>query len=135
MGPIKLSKQSTHHLMRYVRSPWHCWDCWDGCACKRSMKVVLAGPTGLGGGYMVGCCCCSCSILGLAVFACGDSAGVNSIAKATVLCWNCRQLVLGILRVKLFSHVKKLSRSRSRMPDDVRTRWFADSFITVMSSP
>ena len=98
------------------------------------MKVVLAGPTGLGGGYMIGCRCCSCSILGLAVFACGDSAGVNFIAKATVLCWNCRQLVLGILRVKSFSHMKKLSRSRSHMPDD-RIRWLADSFITAMSSP
>ena len=99
------------------------------------MKVVPAGPTGLGGGYMVCCCCCSGSILGLAVFACGDSAGVNSIAKATVLCWNCHQLVLGILRVKSFSHVKKLSRSRSRLADDDRTRWLADSFIIVTSSP
>ena len=99
------------------------------------MKVVPAGPTGLGGGYMGCSCCCSCSIRGLAVFTCGESAGVNSIAKATVLCWNCRQLVLGILRVKSLSHVKKLSRSRSCVPDDACTKWLADSFITVMSLP
>ena len=89
------------------------------------MKVVPAVPTGLGGGYM-GCCWCSweeeLSILDLAVFACGESACVNSIAKETVLCWNCRQLLLGILVVKSLSHVKKLSRSRSCMPDDDRTR-------------
>ena len=96
------------------------WYCCDGCACDRSTKVVPAGPIGLGGGYMECCCCCCCSgsILDLAVFGCGDSAGVNSIAKATVLIWNCRQLLRGILRVKSFSHVKKLFRSGSRLSDD-----------------
>ena len=113
------------------------WYCYDGCACDRSTKVVPAGPIGLGGGYMEwGCCwCCSSSILDLAVFSCGDSAGVNSIAKATVLIWTVRQLFRGILRVKSFSHVKKLSRSGSRVSDEPRTRWLADSFITVTSSP
>ena len=85
-----LAKLPTRKVLIWVRQQWESnvltiwlgmfgppWYCCDGCACDRSTKVVPAGPIGLGGGYMEwGCCwCCSSSILDLAVFGCGDSAG------------------------------------------------------------
>ena len=95
---------------------------------------------GLGGGS-IGCWVCEveapCSILGLAVFGWVDTAGVNSTAKDTVLCWNSHQFRLGILLVKSWSHAKNFSLSLSWMFADFArwlTKWLAYSFMTLISS-